>query len=162
EREWRKRNLLPAYRRAEISELVIQAGDSTTRVTRRRDDGGADLFYLDDGALADQTAVDKTLSTLEFATPERRLEGAQERHALRLDAPRLVITLTMGAIHDRIAIGGQAPAPAGAVYASVQGDGIDGEPIVVLPRDVFTELSRPRETYRSRNLVPYLSSQLAK
>src|SRR5262249_47071907 len=125
------------------------------------DDAGSEMFHLDDGQLADQTAVDKTLSALEFATPERRLEANQDRRALGLDAPRTVVTLAMGAIHYRIALGAAAPAPAGAVYASAQGEGLDGEPVFVLSRDLFTELSRPRETYRSRTLVPYLSSQLA-
>src|SRR5262249_40696157 len=72
EREWRKRNLLPAYRRREMTELVIQTRDATTRITRTYDDAGSEMFHLDDGQLADQTAVDKTLSALEFATPERR------------------------------------------------------------------------------------------
>jgi len=161
ERQARQRNLLPAYRRAEISELVIQSNDETTHIVRRADDAGSDLFYLEGGELADQTAVDKALAALEFATPERRLEPPQDRHAMGLDAPRQRVTLVMGAITYRIAIGAPAPAPPGAVYAAAQGQGIEGEQLCVLPRDLLTELSRPRDVYRSRTLVPYLSSNLS-
>jgi hypothetical protein len=161
EQQARQRNLLPAYRRAEISELIIQSNDETTHIVRRADDAGSDMFHLDGGELADQTAVDKALAALEFATPERRLEPPQERHALGLDAPRLRVTLVMGAITYRIAFGAPAPAPPGAVYAAAQGQGIEGEQLCVLPRDLLTELSRPRDVYRSRTLVPYLSSLLS-
>jgi hypothetical protein len=161
ERDLRKRNLLPAFRRGDISELVIESNGETFHVARRNDDAGTFLFYLDGGELADQGAVDKALAALEFATPERRLDASQDRHALGLDAPRLRFTLVMGALTYRIAVGAAAPSPPGAVYAMAEGEGIAGEQLVVLPRDVWTELSRPRDVYRSRTLLPYLSSSLA-
>ncbi|HEY3592276.1 MAG TPA: DUF4340 domain-containing protein, partial [Polyangiaceae bacterium] len=114
-----------------------------------------------EGEIAEQTAVDKLLSALEFATPERRLEPNQDRHALGLDAPRLRLTLTMGTIAYRVAIGAEAPSPPGAVYALATGEGIDGDQLVVLPRDFFTEIARPRDVYRGRTLIPYLASSLS-
>ncbi len=164
EADARKRNLFKAYRRAEISEIVIQArpGDASgsrldqpIRITRRPDDAGDSLFYVD-GELADQPAVDKLLAVLEFATPERRLDGAQSRHDMGLDAPRLRVTLAMGSLKYRLDIGGESPLPPGAAYAEVEGDGLS-----VVARDLVTELSLPRDAYRGRTLIPYLSSTLA-
>ena len=164
EADARKRNLFKAYRRAEISEIVVEArpGDSSgsqkdepIRITRRPDDAGDSLYYVD-GELADQPAVDKLLAVLEFATPERRLDGAESRHDMGLDAPRLRVTLAMGTLKYRLDIGGEAPLPPGAAYAEVQGEGLS-----VVARDLVTELSLPRDAYRGRTLIPYLSSTLA-
>jgi hypothetical protein len=79
-----------------------------------------------------------------------------------LDAPRLRVMLAMGSIVYRIVLGGAAPTPAGAAYAMIEGQGIEGQQLCVVPRDLLTELSRPGDVYRSRTLIPYLSSALAK
>jgi Domain of unknown function (DUF4340) len=156
EADLRKRNLFKAFRRAEITELTIEDTGDVIRITKRTDDAGDTLYYLDGGEFADQSAVDKTLSVLEFATAERHVDGAVDRHAMGLDAPKTRVTLSMGALTFRLAIGAPAPAPAGAAYAEVLGEGL-----VVVARDVVTELTRPRDVYRSKTLVPYLSSSLS-
>ena len=155
EAEARKRNLLPAFRRADISELVIEDKGDTICILKRGDDAGEAMYYLD-GELADQTAVDKTLSVIEFATAERRLDETVDRAAMGLQAPATRLTVSMGALTFRLAIGAPAPAPKGAAYAEVQGEGV-----VVVAKDLVTELTRPRDAYRGRTLVPYLSSSLA-
>jgi len=164
ESDARKRNLFKAYRRGEISEIVIHSGagekaapktEEEIRITRRTDDAGESLFYVD-GDLADQPAVDKLLGVLEFATPERQVDKALGRHDMGLDAPRLHVTVAMGSLKYRLDVGGPAPLPPGAAYAEVEGEGIS-----VVPRDLVTELSRPRDAYRARTLIPYLSSSLA-
>ncbi len=156
EAEARKRNLFKAYRRGEISELVVQQGTETIRIVKRSDDAGGDMYYLEDGEVADTGAVDKLLSALEFATPERRVEEALDRHAIGLDAPRIRLTISMGSITYRLAVGGPAPSPPGAAYAELQGEGPS-----VVGKELVAELGRPRDAYRGRTLVPYLSTTLA-
>ena len=156
EADLRKRNLFKAFRRADITELTIENDGDVIRITRRTDDAGDSLYYLDGGELADQSAVDKTLSVLEFATAERHLDETIDRHGMGLEAPKTRVTLSMGQLTFRLTIGAPAPAPAGAAYAEVLGEGR-----VVIARDVVTELTRPRDAYRSKTLVPYLSSNLS-
>jgi hypothetical protein len=156
EADARKRNLFGAYRRAEISEMVVEQRDSTFHLTRRTDDAGESLFYVD-GELADQPAVDKLLGVMEFATPERAIDPkALSRHDMGLDAPRIRVTLTMGSLKYRLDIGEPAPLPPGASFAQVNDEGAK-----VVSRDLVTELSRPRDVYRGRTLIPYLSSSLS-
>jgi hypothetical protein len=158
EAEARKRNIFKAYRRAELSEIVVQKKDEAFHISRRVDDGGDSMFYLD-GELADQPAVDKLLGVLEFATPERRIDDpskAISRHEMGLDAPRLRVSITMGALQYHLDVGDPAPVPQGAAYAQLEGEGL-----MVVPRDLVTELTHPRDAYRARTLVPYLSSSLA-
>jgi hypothetical protein len=156
EADLRKRNLLRAFRRAEITEVVLEEPNDVVRITKRTDDAGEAMYYLNGGELADQTAVDKLLSVIEFATAERRLGDDLDRHAMGLDAPRMRLAVSMGALTFRLSIGGPAPAPAGAAYAEVSGEGV-----VVVSRDVVTELTRSHSAYRSKTLVPYLSSSLS-
>jgi hypothetical protein len=156
ESDARKRNLLRAFRRAEITEIVVEDPSDTVRVVRRGDDAGDTMYFLGSGEVADQVAVDKLLGVLEFATAERRLEGDVDRRAMGLDAPRARVTVSMGALTYRLSIGAPAPAPAGAAYAEVAGEGV-----VVVSRDLVTELTRPHSAYRGKTLVPYLSSSLS-
>jgi hypothetical protein len=152
----RKRNLFDAYRRAEISEVVVEQKDGTFHLTRRNDGAGESMYYVD-GELADQPAVDKLLGVMEFATPERTIDPkALSRHDMGLDAPRIRVTLTMGSLSYRLDIGEPAPLPPGAAFAQV-----NGESAKVVSHDLVTELSRPRDVYRGRTLIPYLSSNLS-
>ena len=156
ELEARKRNLLRAWRRAEISELAIQQGAEMVRIFKRTDDAGDVMYYLAGGEPADPISVDKLLSVLEFATPERRVEPGGDRGAMGLIAPRAQLTVRMGKVVYKLAVGGPAPAPPGGAYAELEGEGT-----FVVARDLVTELLRPRDVYRARTLVPYLSSSLS-
>jgi hypothetical protein len=156
EADARKRNLFGAFRRAEISEVVVEQKDGTFHLTRRTDDAGESMFYVD-GELADQPAVDKLLGVMEFATPERTIDPKTlSRHDMGLDAPRIRVELTMGSLKYRLDVGEPAPLPPGAAFAQVNGEGAK-----VVSRDLVTELSRPRDVYRGRTLIPYLSSNLS-
>jgi hypothetical protein len=156
ESDARKRNLLRAFRRAEITELALEDPNDTVRITRRTDDAGDAMWFLAGGELADQAAVDKLSSVLEFATAERRLDEGLDRHAMGLDSPKARVTVSMGALTYRLAIGGPAPSPPGAAYAEIAGEGA-----VVVSRDLVTELTRSHSAYRGKTLVPYLSSSLS-
>src|SRR5689334_2136543 len=116
ELEARKRNLLRAWRRAEISEIAIEKKGEALRIVKRSDDAGDFTYELGDGELADPISVDKLLSVLEFATPERRVEAGADKGAMGLGAPRAKIAVTMGRVVHKLSIGGPAPAPAGSAY----------------------------------------------
>jgi hypothetical protein len=156
ELEARKRNLFRVWRRADISEIVIEKQAQTVQIVRRTDDAGDVMYELGGGETADPISVDKLLGALEFATPERRVDTGGDRNAMGLAAPRVRLTLTMGPIVHKLVIGGPAPAPAGSAYAEMEGQGF-----FVVSRDLVTELLRPSDVYRGRTLVPYLSSTLS-
>ena len=139
ESELRKRNLLPAYRRDDISLIEIDRPSDSLRIVRHLDSSGDALFQMsiaaktaaDAGAtasapeeLADQSTVDKLMSAIEFATPERRLgpNGGVDRHAAGLDNPRLRVTVVMGKLTYRLAVGQAAPAPGAATYGETEGE----------------------------------------
>ena len=71
-----------------------------------------------------------------------------------LDAPRARVTVTMGAVVHRAALGGEAPTPEGAGYLR------EGDRTVVVARDLVSALLAPADSYRSRVVVPYLSVEL--
>jgi len=156
ELEARKRNLFHAWRRADISELAIEQQGETVRIVKRTDDAGDIMYDLAGGEPADPISVDKLFSVLEFATPERRVEAGADETAMGLGGPRARITVTMGRVVYKLAIGGPAPAPVGSAYAELEGEGL-----FVVSRDLVTELLRPRDVYRARSLVTYLSSSLS-
>ena len=107
----RQQNLVPTFRRGAFTELTIEQNGQSLRIVSRPGDAGEAVYYLGDGELADPPAVDKVLGALEFATVERRLEGKQDKHQLGLDAPRLKVTLVMGGLTFRLAVGSDARPP---------------------------------------------------
>jgi hypothetical protein len=159
EADARKRNLFTAFRRGEITAIEIVNGSGPIRITRAAGDGGDPAYYLGEppSELADQAAVDRLISALEIATIERRLSGDLDRRTLGVDAAKIRLVISMGRITHRLAVGNPAPVPAGAAYAELEGDGL-----FVIPRDLVDDLSRPRDSYRTRALVMYSATALAR
>ncbi|AKT39746.1 DUF4340 domain-containing protein [Chondromyces crocatus] len=161
EAEGRKRNLLEAWRPADISELTLTAGGKTAILRRSPPDsiGQKPWTVTLDGRThpADEQMVDQLLGTLEFATAERRVSAdAADPSALGLGTPRVIVELVMGARRERITLGGSAPTPQGAMYAEVAGRGT-----FVVTKQLATALDLDIERLRSRSIVPYLSTQLS-
>lgn len=160
EAELRKRNLLQAFRREQIETIVFEQGDKAFRLVKRVEDGDSMYYVARDGKneeIADQSAVDRLVATLEFAVPDRKIDEPIDKKALGLSSPRLRMKLGMGRISYDLSLGAEAPSPKGAVYAELAGLGV-----VVVPRDLVTQLSLSADNYRSRTLVPYLSPDLAR
>jgi Domain of unknown function (DUF4340) len=158
----REKNLFPVFRRDEIAAIEIDRGGASIRIARGAADGGSAPYVLapvqgdsHEPQPADQAAVQSLVSALETAVPQRWLSSDLDRHALGLDAPRLRLALSMGAITYRLAVGNAAPTPAGAAYAELSGQGV-----LVLAHDLVADLSRPRDAYRSRSLAPYPTRSL--
>lgn len=103
---------------------------------------------------ADQAAVERLLTTMEFATAVRTVsEGAD----LGFAAPRASGTVTMGTLVARFVLGGTSPRPDGSSYFRVEGE----RPIVV-SKELTEALLQGVDVYRDRSVVPYLSIDLAR
>jgi hypothetical protein len=155
ETEARTRNVFPVLRRADLDAIAVRQGSSSFRLVRREKDAGSASYDLEpEGGppeAADMTAVSKLIADLELGARERR--APLDARETGLDAPETEISLSMGRLTYRLRIGKAAPAPAGAAYAALEGEG----PIVVR-RDLLSAIQRPWESYRTRMLVPYGTS----
>jgi hypothetical protein len=157
EAQARKRNLFASFRRGDITAIEISGGAEPLRITRAPGDGGEAVYYVAAATpeVADQAAVDRLISALEIAVPERRIEVNFDRRTLGVDSPKLRVAISMGRTTYRLAVGNSAPSPAGAAYAEIEGEGS-----FVVSRDLVADLLRPRDGYRTRTLVPYSPSDL--
>ena len=164
ETEARKANLLPVVRRDDIREIVIEQGDEKATIQRRdTGDAGDFMYHLIEGgskpeeaAFADQIAVERLIQALEFAAPLRKLEDDFDVKSVGLAPPRVGLTVHMGSITYRIGVGDEAKTPAGSRYATLEGQGV-----FVIPGTSAADLMRPIDAYRTRRILPYLSSELA-
>ena len=159
----RRSNLFRVFRRDTLTRITVERDGERYELVRdaeRKDAGEIDTWKLYRGGrpeTADESLVDGLLQALELAFPDRRIAPAEvDRRAFGLDAPRLVVTLSMGAQASTLRVGGPSPKPEGAVYADVDGEG------VVLKRDRLLAVDRPAAAYASRRLSPFLSSELAR
>lgn len=162
EAEARKKNLLEAFRRDEISELVITSKGKTARVTRDvgpAGPGGQRPWIVDVNGQrypADEAAVDQALGSLELAVFERRVPPSSvDRAALGLDRPRAKLALTMGGRTSNVTLGGAAPSPEGAVYAETEGRGV-----VVITAQLAAALDVDPDRLRTRSINPYTVAEL--
>ena len=155
ERASRPNNVLPAFRRDELSRVEIdRAGEKL--VLARDLDRDADAAWRVESPFAgaaDPNAVDQLLGALEFATYVRKVEP---KSAPTFDSPRATGSVTMGKLVFRFALGGAAPSPEGAAYFKVDGSGV-----LVVSKELAAQLLRGADAYKSRTIVPYLSLDLA-
>ncbi len=161
ELEARRDNLLRVFRREQLEEVRIETPDDRWVLTRTAaTDASDEKWMLARGGAAavpaDDAAVERLVHSLEFASPLRKIEPPPEPGTSGLDRPRAVISLRMGKQQARVAIGKEAPSPSGAAYASV-----DGEGVLVIPRDVAADLLQPADAFRSRTIAPFTMSETA-
>jgi hypothetical protein len=147
EREMRKNNVFPAFRKDEITHVELH-GEKGDVVLDRPD--AADAWFMN-GERADSHAVDGLLGAFEFGT---RIRTAPDDALGKL---RVHGSMLMGRITYSFSLGDAAPVPAGAAYVK-----LDGEGTFVASSDLVKALLDDASTYRSRTVVPYLSIELAK
>lgn len=155
ERASRPKNVFPAFRRNELSRVEIStdqdklvferqsaddAGDHDWRMTSPRDEK------------VEPDALDRLLGALEFASFVRKVDDGQGMQPARAHG-----SVTMGKLVLAFTVGQVAPAPEGASYFSVAGEGT-----FVVGKDVVTELLKGSNAYRSKSIVPYLSIDLSR
>lgn len=152
ERKSRENNAFSAWRREELSRIeIVHEGDRLVLERDAKKDAPWRMLSPHEGR-SDQAAVDRLISTLEFATAVRK---ATEGASLGLDTPRAYGSITMGGLVQRFALGGPSPRPEGSSYFRVD----DRAPIVV-SKETTDALLQSSDTYRDRSVVPYLSLEL--
>jgi hypothetical protein len=151
ERDMRKNNVFPAFRRDEIAKIELhgEKGD----VVLERADGGDAWMLASPTERADSHAVDGLIGAFEFAT---RIRSAPD-DAPGLGKPRVRGTLSMGRVSYSFVLGDPAPTPPGAAYFRLEGEGAS-----VVSADLAKSLLDDVATYRNRTVVPYLSIELAR
>lgn len=162
ERKRRENNVFVVWRRDELAkvtvahegETLVLERDRTAAATRGEGKEGLWRMTSPRSERADPVAVDRLLTTLEFATVARKVsDGA----ATGLDAPRASGTVRMGGLEVAFALGGPSPRPEGSSYFRVS----DEAPIVV-SKEVADLLLASSDTYRDRTVVPYLATELSR
>jgi hypothetical protein len=164
EQSARENNVLAAYREDDIRKIAIeQAGK---RVVIERDaspDAGEGTFLITEPVKeeADAYAIRKLLGSLEFATAVRRIKPAEvNRAAFGLDAPRMVFSIDMGSVQYRLLLGKEAASPPGASYLEVTGESAPRKGVVIVSKELVSELSVDVGQLRGQEMMPYLSASL--
>jgi hypothetical protein len=158
----RKKNLLPAFRGDDVTEVQVTQGSRTARVFRGAPTGaGQRPWQIEiDGATgpAEEMAVDQLLGSLRDGVAERKRlgeVGAEDRRAFGLDAPRGEIAVAMGRQRYRVRFGGPATTPPGAVWAEVEGHWV-----AVITAQLAAALEVGPDALRRRALVTGEASDL--
>ncbi len=147
--ESRARNLLPVFRRDELTKLTLTRRSGERLVLTRKK--GEDDWTLDGAAPepADGAAVDRLVGSLELATPVR---PAGDGDVQGLDEPEVTLELEMGALRYRLALGKPSSTPPGSRYAAVEDDGGKRAPFVI-SKETAALFDATRDDFRRRDLV---------
>jgi hypothetical protein len=164
EREARKGNLLTRFSASELSRITIE-----------RKSGKVVLEHVADGDAGDggwrlvqpvreepeAEAVQDLVGSLEFAKVVRRIAPpAVDRKAFGLEPPRAALSLTLPRASYRLLLGGPAPAPPGAAYLELSGDGVANPGVVVIREDLAEALDVSLEDLRGQLILPYQVTSL--
>lgn len=166
EAEQRKRNLFPAWRVDDLTNVTIERSGKTATLTRRPPDAHGQRFWdiqlENDRFGAEQQQVDQLFGTLEFATYERIVEsGSVDPNTLGLDHPRLRITVTMNDRPTILTLGANASSPPGSVFAEVK-TATGTNATYVINKELTASLDNDPMLLRARRLVPYATPDIAR
>ncbi|MBP9111765.1 MAG: hypothetical protein KBF88_03110 [Polyangiaceae bacterium] len=148
EREDRKALLFPSFRRAELNAITLHQGPRTDMYAK--DDRGWHLLGEKTKEDADDAALESLATRLEYAIPLRKVDDSL------LGAVRLRGELYLGSVQYAFQVGTETTTPVGGAYVRVEHEGT-----FVVGREVAMELLQSLDTYRNRNIVPYLSIELS-
>lgn len=161
ESEARKRNLLPAFRMDGISEIRLNSKGKTAKLYQGKEDGDGDrpwMLELEGHHYpTDRQTVDQFLGSLDYGVAERKVdENSISPSEMKLDRPRVHISLLMDGKTMNLSIGGEAASPEGAAYAQAEGRGP-----VVITGQLLSALNIDPQSFRARAFSPYLFAELA-
>ena len=130
EQEARRQNLLPTWDDEALTRVDVVSLRGAFALVRDEGAAGHDeappTFHLvrgDQRLEADPQQVDQLLTTLQLATVRRAVaEGNVDRGAMGLDAPAVRVTIAMGPVTHRLAVGGVVPGD--GRYVEVEGRGV--------------------------------------
>lgn len=163
EQSARENNVLAAYREDDIQKLVIEREGKRIVLERAATDGGEEAFLITEPIKeeADAYAIRKLLGSLEFATAVRRIKPDEvKRGAFGLEAPRMVFSVDMGPVQYRLLLGNEAASPPGASYLEVTGESAPRKGVVIVSKELVSELSVDVGQLRGQEMIPYLSASL--
>ena len=124
---------------------IERQGEAPVELERQA--GGTSWTLAPAGHRADQEAVDRLLSALEFLERRRAVPEASNPRQLGLAPPQVKLTLKGRGITDRLELG--RPDPSGyGVYLSHGGE------VLVVDREILGLLDRDPSAWRDRDLVP--------
>ena len=151
ERTARRRNLLPAFRGDDVSEVKLTVQGKAARALRGPADAlGQRPWKVEiDGAVwpAEEPAIDQLLAALRDGVVDRWIQG----EAPQAGEPRAMIAVEMGKQRYRVTVRGAAPTPPGAVYVEVEGG--DAPAFGVITAQLAAVLLAPPERLRQKALV---------
>ena len=153
ERQRRERSVFPAWRRDELTRIEITKGVEKVVLVRDAKKDSSWSMTSPREERTDFAAVEKLLTTLEFASVVRKVTET----AVGFDAPRAEGTVQMGGLSFRFVLGGPSPRPEGSSYFRLGND-----PPIVVSRELTQALLAGADAYRTRSVVPYLSTELDK
>lgn len=147
--EAREANLLPVFRREQITRISVE-GAAPFALARG---AGTEDWSLEGPSPepADAAAVDRLIGGLELATPVRRAADT-DREKLGLAKPELTIALEMGSLRYRVLLGKPSPAPPDSSYAGVE-DASGKLSAYVLSKETAALLRTARDDFRRRDLI---------
>lgn len=154
ERKRRETNAFVAWRKDEVSRIEIAHPGETVVLERDAKKDTAWRMTSPRAERADQAAVERLLTTMEFASVVRK---PTESAALGLDQPRASGAVTMGGLVMRFVVGATSPRPEGSSYFR-----LEGEAPIVVSKELSDTLLQGADAYRDRTVVPYLSLDLAR
>ena len=160
ELEARKKNLFAAWRKDDLSKVVLKTPSGSAELVRgKKNESGNRFWTVTIGGVTyagEEQGIDKFLETLEYASYAREIpQGSVDRGEFGLDDPRSTVDVTMGDLSFHLAIGKAAPTKNEA-YAEVPGRGV-----YAIPMGLVTALEIDPADLRSRTFVPYMSTELA-
>ncbi len=165
ERRERELDLLSAFRQSDITRLRIERKLGGFVIERESVDDGGIAEWRITSPIQEEVEVfsmERYLGTLEFAGFERVLKPeAIHRKEMGFDDPRWVVHVDMGDIRYRLRLGKDAVSPAGSAYLEVAGENVPRKGIYIIKSSLIRELDAPLDIFRSRSLMPYLSTSLS-
>jgi hypothetical protein len=152
ERLERERNLLSVWREEEVESITFRSGATSFRLERDASDARRFSLVAPGREQADGAAVDRLVAGLGFATPLRRVGKEGALASFGLEKAQVSVAIVLGETTWRLALGKEAPSPAGAAYASVARDDEPAE-VFVVAKDIAALLRMTADDFRERALV---------
>ncbi len=152
----RKDKLWPSFRREDVQRIRFTKGQRELVLTRQGDELRIEKPWAE---RADIATTQKLMTGLELASALRPATEVEPERA-GLGAEALVISVEGPKTSLKMRLGGPAPAPVGARYASVEEGGATR--VYVVTQGVADELDVPFERFRETRLLEHGRSELAK
>jgi hypothetical protein len=160
QRKAREQNVLSAFPSDELRNITVERQGRKLVLERS---GSDDSWQIVEPRreVAATSAVRELVHSLELGRWVRRFApGDVDRSRFGLDAPRVVLTLGMGKLRYRLALGGAAVSPAESAYLELTGS--SGGGVMLVGADLAKRLDLEIETLREPKLVMYRPGELGR